>query len=127
NIVASKSGRIIISGVLIRREEILMTDLLAVYGPHKDALSSAILADVLDALGHRSSALPPEIRPLKSGWKLFGRATTLTAIAVAAEPKHPYAAELECVDALQPGDVLVATTNGERTGALWGELLSTAA
>jgi regulator of RNase E activity RraA len=46
---------------------------------------------------------------------------------VAAEPKEPYAVELECVDALQPGDVLVATTNGDHSGALWGELLSTAA
>ncbi len=35
--------------------------------------------------------------------------------------------ELECIDALRPGDVLVATTNGDRGSALWGELLSTAA
>jgi regulator of RNase E activity RraA len=103
-----------------------MTDLLATYSSHKDALSSAVLADVLDALGHRQSALPPDIRPLNPGWKLFGRAATLSAVAVAGEPAHPYAVELECVDALKIGDVLVATTNGERTGALWGELLSTA-
>jgi regulator of RNase E activity RraA len=103
-----------------------MSNLLATYHPHKDALSSAVLADVLDALGHRDSALPPDIRPLKPEWKLFGRAVTLCAMAVAAEPKNPYAVELECVDALKPGDVLVATTNGERTSALWGELLSTA-
>src|SRR5262249_17006520 len=38
----------------------------------------------------------------------------------------PYALELECVDALRPGDVLVATTHGDRGSALWGELLSTA-
>jgi 4-hydroxy-4-methyl-2-oxoglutarate aldolase len=104
-----------------------MTDLLAVYGPHRESLTSAILADVLDALGHRHSALPAEVRPLKPGWKLFGRAATLSCVAVAAEPAHPYAVELDCVDALKPGDVLVATTNNERSGALWGELLSTAA
>jgi len=46
---------------------------------------------------------------------------------VAAEPAHPYAVELECIDALRPGDVLVATTSGDRGSALWGELLSTAA
>jgi regulator of RNase E activity RraA len=104
-----------------------MADLLTTYGPQKDVLSSAVLADVLDALGHRTAALPPEVRPLQSHWKVFGRAATLSAHAVAAEPARPYAVELACVDGLRPGDVLVATTKGERVSALWGELLSTAA
>jgi regulator of RNase E activity RraA len=90
-------------------------------------LTSAVLADVLDGLGHRHSALPPDVRPLRPTWKLFGRAATLSAMPVSAEPLHPYAIELECLDALRPGDVLVATTNGDRGSALWGELLSTAA
>jgi regulator of RNase E activity RraA len=34
--------------------------------------------------------------------------------------------EMDCIDALMPGQVLIATTNGDRTSALWGELLSTA-
>jgi regulator of RNase E activity RraA len=46
---------------------------------------------------------------------------------VAEVPARPYAVELECIDGLRPGDVLVATTNGDRGSALWGELLSTAA
>jgi regulator of RNase E activity RraA len=95
--------------------------------PAADLLSSAVLADVLDALGHRTSALPPHVRPLKPEWRLFGRAVTLSAVAVAAEPLHPYAVEMECIDALRPGEVVVATTNGDRSSALWGELLSTAA
>ena len=102
-----------------------MIDILKAYGPHKELLYSAVLADVLDSLGHRASALPGDLRPLRPQWKLFGRAATLSAIAVAAEPEKPYAVELECIDALQPGDVLVATTNGDRGSALWGELLST--
>ena len=92
-----------------------------------DLLTSAVLADVLDSLGHRSGALPPGVRPLRPEWKLFGRAAPLSAIPVAAEPASPYAVELECVDALRPGEVLVATTHGDRGSALWGELLSTAA
>lgn len=104
-----------------------MPDLLTTYAPHREQLSSAVLADVLDALGHRASALPPSLRPLRPEWKLFGRAATLSAVAVTSEPEQPYAVELECIDALKPGDVLVATTNGEYTSALWGELLSTAA
>jgi regulator of RNase E activity RraA len=97
------------------------------YQSHKDIFSSAVLADVLDALGHRHSVLPPELRPLKREWRIFGRVATLSAVPVHEEPSHPYAVEMEAVDALKPGDVLMMTTNGERTCALWGELLSTAA
>ncbi len=104
-----------------------MADILTTYGPHKDLLYSAVLADVLDGLGHRTSTLPPLLRPLRPDWRIFGRAATLATMPVAVEPKQPYAVELECIDALRPGDVLVATTNGDLTSALWGELLSTAA
>src|SRR5947209_2533232 len=103
-----------------------MSDLWTAYAPHTAVLSSAVLADVLDTLGHRASALPSYLRPLKPEWKVFGRAATLTAVPVAAEPAQPYAVELECIDALKQGDVLVATTCGDRGSALWGELLSTA-
>jgi regulator of RNase E activity RraA len=104
-----------------------VSDLLSTYGAHRDVLSSAVLADALDALGHRTAALPPDLRPLRPEWKLFGRAATLDVVPVAVEPARPYATELECIDALRPGDVLVATTHGDRGSALWGELLSTAA
>jgi regulator of RNase E activity RraA len=104
-----------------------MPDLPGPPGLHKELLSSAILADVLDGLGHRTSALPAEVRPLRAEWKILGRAATLSAVPVAVEPRQPYAVELECIDALRPGDVLVATTHGDRGSALWGELLSTAA
>jgi regulator of RNase E activity RraA len=103
-----------------------MPDLWTTYQPHVPVLSSAVLADVLDGLGHRSSALPPYLRPLRPGWRLFGRAATLAAAPVASEPEQPYAVELECIDLLKPGDVLVAATGGDRASALWGELLSTA-
>lgn len=103
-----------------------MSDMLTTYGPHKNSLYSGVLADVLDALGHRDNSLPHDLRPLKPGWRFFGRAATLSCVPVAAEPAHPYALELEAIDALTPGDVLVATTHGDRDSALWGELLSTA-
>lgn len=103
-----------------------MTNLLDQYTPHIDILFSAVLADVLDVLGHRTSALPPDIRPLQPDMKLFGRAATLQAVTVSQEPANPYAVEMDCIDNLQPGDVLIAGTNGDRNSALWGELLSTA-
>jgi 4-hydroxy-4-methyl-2-oxoglutarate aldolase len=91
-----------------------------------ELLSSALLADVLDTVGQRQSALPIDIRPLRPEWKVWGPAATLSAVTVAAEPKRPYAVELECIDQLPTGCVLVGTTNGDRASALWGELLSTA-
>ncbi len=92
-----------------------------------DLLYSAVVADTLDALGHRNSALPPRIRPLKSaGWKVLGPAVTLNVIPVVTEPAIPYQVEMACIDSLQPGQVLIATTNGDYGSALWGELLSTA-
>lgn len=103
-----------------------MVEILDTYGSHQDILFSAVLADVLDSLGHLHSALPPEIRPLNQSWRIFGRAVTLSAVPVAHEPEKPYAIEMQCIDSLKSGDVLVATTNGDRSSALWGELLSTA-
>jgi regulator of RNase E activity RraA len=103
-----------------------MPDIFSTYGRDKDLLYSAVLADVLDGLGCRNSALPAYLRPLRPGWRLFGRAATLSVVPVAVEPQRPYALELECIDALRTGDVLVATTHGDRGSALWGELLTTA-
>src|SRR5579871_6199826 len=105
----------------------LMPDIASTYGPQRDLLGSSVLADVLDTLGHRHGALPATLRPLRPDWKLFGRATTLCAASTSAMPDQPYAVELACIDALQPGDVLVATTQGDLDSSLWGELLSTAA
>ena len=93
---------------------------------HIPLLSSALLADVLDGLGYRTSALPADVRPLAPKWKICGRAATLSAVRVAFDPPQPYAIEMECIDNLKAGEVLVATTNGDRGSALWGELLSTA-
>jgi regulator of RNase E activity RraA len=103
-----------------------MIDVLRAFGPQKNQLYSAVLADTLDALGHRTSVLPARIRPLKQGWKILGRAVTLNMIPSIAEPEMPYKVEMDCIDGLKPGDVLVSTTNGDFTSALWGELLSTA-
>ena len=104
-----------------------MADILVTFGPQQNILFSGVLADVLDALGHRTSCLPADVRPLKPEWKILGRAVTLSVIPVQVEPEEPYAVELACIDSLRPGDVLVATTNGDRSSALWGELLSTSA
>src|SRR5262249_13862834 len=89
------------------------------------ALYSAVVADVLDRLGRRHQVMASGIRPLAQGMRVAGRA--LTALAVPERegaPERPYAGEIQAVDALGPGDVLVASSCDF---SLWGELLSTAA
>jgi 4-hydroxy-4-methyl-2-oxoglutarate aldolase len=93
----------------------------------QEKLYSAVLADVLDDLGFRDQALEHNIRPVDSSFKLMGRAFTILATDVYEMPENPYVKELEAVDHLAEGDVVVATTNGSTSSGLWGELLSTAA
>jgi regulator of RNase E activity RraA len=42
-------------------------------------------------------------------------------------PARPYEKELEAVDALQPGDVIVIGAGGDTGAGVWGHLLSSAA
>ncbi|MCS7158866.1 MAG: RraA family protein [Gemmatales bacterium] len=101
-------------------------EVLEQYRRHQHVLYSAVLADVLDNLGHRTSALPHYIRPLAPHWRIVGRVVTIAFGPALQVPQTPYALEMECVDQLQPGEVLVASTRNDTSGALWGELLSTA-
>jgi 4-hydroxy-4-methyl-2-oxoglutarate aldolase len=92
------------------------------------ALYAAVIADVLDELGFREQAMDPAIRPLPGVSRLFGRAFTVRAETTAEIPEEPYRAELEAVDALVDGDVVVAAVEGEHgPSGFWGELLTTAA
>jgi regulator of RNase E activity RraA len=103
-----------------------MYDPCRTHGNALDLLYTGVLADTLDRLGHKHGALPHYIRPLAPHWRALGRAVTLSVVSVASEPATPYKVEMECVDALRSGDLLVATTHGDLGSALWGELLSTA-
>jgi 4-hydroxy-4-methyl-2-oxoglutarate aldolase len=89
-------------------------------------LYSAVVADALDRLGIQANAMAPRIRPLYPTAKLAGFAATVHCIEVDGPPaarEDWYKGELEAVDALAPGDVMVVSTCG---GCYWGELLATA-
>lgn len=89
-------------------------------------LGSAVLADILDDLGVRGNVLRHTVRPLFDRAVAVGRAATMLAVDVYETPAEPYRLLMEALDALQPGAVVVVTTNGCTRAALWGELLSTA-
>jgi len=90
-------------------------------------LYSAVLCDALDSLGFRRQALSHRTRPISPAYKLIGNARTMASYAVDRFPDKPYAKELEALDTLVDGDVVVLATNGDVTAAVWGELLSIAA
>jgi 4-hydroxy-4-methyl-2-oxoglutarate aldolase len=92
----------------------------------EDKLYSAVIADILDDLGSRNQVMTHQIRPIDPSFKFAGRALTVLATDVYEIPAHPYQKELEAIDALGVGDVLIATTNGSTSSGFWGELLSTA-
>jgi 4-hydroxy-4-methyl-2-oxoglutarate aldolase len=91
-----------------------------------DRLYPAVVADCLDRVGVRSNVMRPEIRPLYPEARLAGFASTVHAVQVDGPPDDPedyYKGELQAVDALSDGDVMVVSTV---TGSYWGELLATA-
>ena len=90
-------------------------------------LYTAVVSDVLDRQGFLEQAMAARIRPIQPHMRLAGRAHTMLTADIYERPEHPYVKEIAAVDALKPGDVMVAATNGSQRTCLWGELLSTAA
>jgi len=91
-----------------------------------DRLYPAVVADCLDRVGVRSNVMAPRIRPLYPEARMAGFASTVHCVQVDAPPTNPddyYRGELQAVDALAPGDIMVVSTV---KGSYWGELLATA-
>ena len=79
-------------------------------------LYTSVVSDVLDRQGFLDQAMAARIHPIASGMRLVGRAHTVLSADVYRRPENPYVKEIAAVDALKPGDVMVAATNGsERT------------
>jgi regulator of RNase E activity RraA len=91
----------------------------------EEKLYTSVLADVMDDLGYRSQVMRHDIRPLFDGARVVGRAATMLVSEVYEVPAEPFKLELELLDSLEPGEVVVFTTQGSHHAAVWGELLST--
>jgi 4-hydroxy-4-methyl-2-oxoglutarate aldolase len=92
-----------------------------------EALYPAVVSDCLDRLGYRDQVLEPHIRPLFPSARIAGIAFTVDCVTIDGVPENTddhYKGELQAVDALQDGDVMVVSTCN---GSYWGELLATAA
>ena len=91
-----------------------------------EKLYTAVVADVLDELGHRQQTLRADLQAMTPARHVCGRVFTARAETVAAIPAEPYKLELAAIDALESGDVLVVDADYNPQCAFWGELLSTA-
>jgi regulator of RNase E activity RraA len=90
-------------------------------------LYTAVLADVMDDLGWRNQVMRYTIRPLYPEARIVGRAATMHAIETTAMPAEPYKLEMELLDDLKPGEVVLCAMGGSAAASIWGELLSTCA
>ena len=95
------------------------------YDDIQERLYTSVLADVMDELGYRRQVLDHRIRPLFPEARVVGRAATMLAGEVYDVPPEPFKLEMELLDSLEPGEVVVCTTQGSLHAAMWGELLST--
>jgi 4-hydroxy-4-methyl-2-oxoglutarate aldolase len=102
-----------------------------IYAFVKKHLYVAAVCDMLDSLGYRDQAMHQRLRPLLPDIRncgFVGRARTVRWMEVdSVVDDDPYGLEIEVVDALRPGDVVVHSTDHSGTNAPWGELLSTVA
>jgi len=90
-------------------------------------LYTAVISDSLDALGYRQQAMREDLRPLFPNICFAGWARTIAFADMFHVPEDPYGKEIEAVDSILAGEVVVISTAESRQNAPWGELLSTAA
>lgn len=92
----------------------------------ESTLYTAVVADALDQLGEHDRAMREYLRPLSDA-KFTGWARTVLCQDVYYESPNPYHLEIEAIDSILPGEVVVVATGESKRNAPWGELLSTAA
>ena len=89
------------------------------------------VCDILDSLGYRNQAMHQRIRPLLPDIErcgFVGRARTVRWMETDyVMHDDPYGLEIDVMDSLKQGDVVVHSTDYSGTNAPWGELMSTVA
>jgi 4-hydroxy-4-methyl-2-oxoglutarate aldolase len=103
----------------------------SLFGFIGESLYVAAVCDILDELGYRNQAMHQRLRPLLSdpvNCGFIGRARTFRWMETDhIDTDDPYGLEIEAMDSLREGDVVVHSTDYSGTNAPWGELMSTIA
>ena len=93
-----------------------------------EGLYTGAVADIMDELGLREQCLPHDIRPLTPTTRVWG-----PVFPVRGRARHyddgndPRYRQMDMLDAIFPGCVLVMDPGDETKAAHWGELMSTTA
>lgn len=91
-------------------------------------LYTGAVADVLDEIGLRDQCLPADIRPLEPTMKVAGPVYTVCGRARhyddGTDPRYK---QMDMLDAITPGCVVVVDPGEEAKAAHWGELMSNTA
>lgn len=90
-------------------------------------LYTAVLSDALDDMGIRDRAMREHLRPLSPDLVFAGWARTVSCMDLHYVHDDSYGLEIEALDSVLPGEVVVVATGESKRNAPWGELLSTAA
>lgn len=116
--------------VAIDADALMANDEQLLYFIHHN-LHVPALCDVLDTLGYRNQAMSARVRPLLPDHRncgFAGRARTMRWMQTDyVIEEDPYGPELEAMDSLGVGDVVVHSTDPTLSSAPWGELLTTVA
>jgi 4-hydroxy-4-methyl-2-oxoglutarate aldolase len=97
------------------------------YKEKLDKCYSAVLMDVMDGMNVRVQCLDPSVKPLVPTMKTWGEAVTVYMEKVEEVPKKPFQLEMEVIDNLKEGQIIISQCNAAELTAFWGGLLSNAA
>ncbi len=100
------------------------------YLAYKDKLDkcySAVIMDVMDGMNVRAQCMDHMVKPLVPTMSAWGEAVTVYVETVTEVPEKPFQLEMEVIDDLKEGQMIVAQCNALSISAFWGGLLSNAA
>ena len=88
---------------------------------------SAVIMDIMDHMNVRVQCMDPSIRPLVPSMRTWGEAVTGYFETVTDVPEKPFHMEMEILNDIKEGQVIVTQCNTRELSATWGGLLSNAA
>ena len=97
------------------------------YNDKLEKCYSAVIMDVMDQMNVRVQCMDPSIKPLVPGMRTWGEAVTMYFETVTEVPEKPFQLEMEVLDDVKEGQVIVTQCNAVSLSAFWGGLLTNAA
>ena len=96
------------------------------YATLASTLYTPVIGDVMDVLGYTHQFLPSEIRAIRPGMTVVGRAMPVLIADKFDNSRKPFGLLTEALDQLEPGEVYLAR-GGRLECSAWGEILTATA